>query len=205
MTMSKSKDRKHQRRQRMGGEEHPHSPIQYQAFLKPNNSMAIRRETSHRRAAVVLMMCFMFITTCHHRCYAFSSHSYLSTRPLFVGHIIIPANSPRPLQTKHNVPVGRHRQLELLGHAIDEVDIRIRPNIFVIKTHEDYVKFLEEDDRLCVISELPSVFTFLLSVSIAISHRQIMSSSSRSRLHRILCGMVQKLPKVWGEVSSTCV
>ncbi|KAL3761085.1 hypothetical protein ACHAWU_006491, partial [Discostella pseudostelligera] len=33
-----------------------------------------------------------------------------------------------------------------------EVDIRTRANIFVIKTHEDYVKFLEEDYRLCVIS-----------------------------------------------------
>lgn len=204
--MSKSKDRKHYRRQRMG-EEHPHSPIQYQALLKSNNliNMALRRETSHRRAAVLLMMCFMFITTCRHRCNAFSSHLYPSTRPLYVDNRIISVNSPRPLQTKHNVPIHRQRQLELSGHATDEVDIRTRANIFVIKTHEDYVKFLEEDDRLCVISELPPVFILLPSVSLAISHRQIMSCSSRSRLHRILRGMVQKLPKVWGEISSTCI
>lgn len=28
---------------------------------------------------------------------------------------------------------------------------RSRPNIVVIKTHEDYVRFIEEDDRLCII------------------------------------------------------
>ena len=39
----------------------------------------------------------------------------------------------------------------LLGRATSEDEDRSRPNIQVIRTSDDYVKFLEEDDRLCVI------------------------------------------------------
>ena len=39
----------------------------------------------------------------------------------------------------------------LFGKAADDDEDRSRPNIVVIRTHEDYVNFLEEDDRLCII------------------------------------------------------
>lgn len=39
----------------------------------------------------------------------------------------------------------------LSGKATDEEEDRSRPSIVRIKSHEDYVKFLEEDDRLCVV------------------------------------------------------
>ena len=35
--------------------------------------------------------------------------------------------------------------------ATEEEEDRSRPNIVKIKTHEDYVNFLEEDDRICVV------------------------------------------------------
>lgn len=40
---------------------------------------------------------------------------------------------------------------KLFSAAADDEANRSRPKIVVIKNHEDYVKFLEEDDRLCVI------------------------------------------------------
>lgn len=121
--------------------------------------MAFRREVAVVR--IITVLCALFMTTCHHRylCHAFFSHSYTSTRPLN-GDGMSSIFLPSPSQSKNNVSkTVRQRQHELLGHVTGEVEIRSRPNIFVIKTHEDYVKFLEEDDRLCVISELLLFFT----------------------------------------------
>ena len=39
----------------------------------------------------------------------------------------------------------------LHAQASSDDEDRSRPNIVVIKTHEDYVNFLEEDDRLCIV------------------------------------------------------
>lgn len=41
-------------------------------------------------------------------------------------------------------------KLVLSGKATDEED-RSRPNVVVLKTHEEYVNFLDLDDRLCVV------------------------------------------------------
>lgn len=46
---------------------------------------------------------------------------------------------------------SRQHKIALSGRATHEEEDRSRPNIVVLKTHEDYVKFLEEDDRLCVV------------------------------------------------------
>ncbi|KAL9180308.1 hypothetical protein ACHAXT_008278 [Thalassiosira profunda] len=51
----------------------------------------------------------------------------------------------RPSTGRQTATIG------LFGKAADEDEDRSRPNIVVIRTHEDYVKFLEEDDRLCII------------------------------------------------------
>lgn len=140
----------------MGGEEQ----------LKSNLiDMALHRGTSHRRAVLVShiiinMMCVIFVMTCHHRCHchAFSSHIYTSTG-LLNGDRMILAYSPRPLQTnKNDVPSAR--QLELSGRATDKVEIRSRQNIFVIKTHEDNVKFIEEDHCLFLSSVSRIWFVF---------------------------------------------
>lgn len=76
-------------------------------------------------------------------CHAFSPCPSSSTHHLF--------DSVR-LGSQQSSPSSRSRCVtsQLHGTATEEED-RSRPDIVVIKTHEDYVKFLEEDDRLCVI------------------------------------------------------
>lgn len=157
--VSNNRHWKNQHRKREGGENPPtSSPLSIQAHSIID--MAFRRGISHRRPSVctvLKLMCLIFVTTCHHRCRCLAFSSNTSIRPLNGDRKILVNSLLRPLQNKHVNTI--ERQLVLSGHVTDEVEIRSRPNIFVIKTHEDYVKFLEEDDRLCVISKSPLVVT----------------------------------------------
>ena len=75
--------------------------------------------------ALLLPMCLaVVVVTCH----AFSSYP--------------------PTQCRRDV---RTNYIGLYGKATNEEEDRSRPDIFVIKSHDDYVKFLEEDDRLVVL------------------------------------------------------
>lgn len=88
-----------------------------------------------RRA--LLFACIAALAAVRFQCTAFSTTSPASSLALRSEGGIVHRSKIRPLSVK----------------AEDDEDDgdRSRPNIVVIKSHEDYVKFLEEDDRLCVI------------------------------------------------------
>ena len=83
------------------------------------------------RRALLLPMCLALAAMallCLQTCHAFSSYP--------------------PTQCRRDV---RTNYIGLYGKATNEEEDRSRPDIFVIKSHDDYVKFLEEDDRLVVL------------------------------------------------------
>jgi len=99
------------------------------------------------RQAVLLMLCTTLAAL--HPCHSFSTRaSSLAVRSTLEDVGI----SSR----QHIVSFGSRKNDNLLstvlsGRASAEEEDRSRPNIVVLKTHEDYVNFLEEDDRLCVV------------------------------------------------------
>mmetsp|Transcript_25840 Transcript_25840/g.41977 ORF Transcript_25840/g.41977 Transcript_25840/m.41977 type:complete len:318 (+) Transcript_25840:102-1055(+) len=122
---------------------------------------------------ILLLTCIGLLTSTfqhHHQCHAFSStcpSSYSSYSSLTFKKII---SIPRQQQSGsfkkttniiHNSSSSSTRRIEeLFGKATslsassadeNSEEDRSRPKIVVIKTPEDHVKFLEEDDRLCVI------------------------------------------------------
>eukprot|EP01083_Nonionella_stella_P237604 833368_1 len=102
-------------------------------------------DISFRRA--ILLACTA-VAALQYQCHAFSSY---------------PSSLARSSDARINLPQHHHHlsangnvdrigtKLELSGKATDDEEDRSRPKIVVIKTHEEYVNFLEEDDRLCVI------------------------------------------------------
>lgn len=75
------------------------------------------------------------------RCHAFSSSPSPLSRRSPGGSSIRAGEGFRPSAGKAVAD----------DHVGDGEEDRSRPNIVVIKTHEDYVRFIEEDDRLCII------------------------------------------------------
>mmetsp|Transcript_6409 Transcript_6409/g.15963 ORF Transcript_6409/g.15963 Transcript_6409/m.15963 type:complete len:278 (-) Transcript_6409:146-979(-) len=99
--------------------------------------MAPPCDASLRRALLLACAVLAALQQCH----AFSSYQYSS-----VTH-----SSTKFRITSQQYPVQRTK-IGLSAKAADnDQEDRSRPNIIVIKSHDDYVKFLEEDDRLCVI------------------------------------------------------
>lgn len=81
-----------------------------------------------------------------YQCHAFSSCPSSLTRSC-----VVRTSLPQHLLSGKHVDSTASVKIGLSGTATDDEDDRSRPNIVVIKTHEDYVNFLEEDDRLCVV------------------------------------------------------
>jgi len=90
-------------------------------------------DTCFRRALLLAYMACAF-SALQYQCHAFASYSSSLTH--FPGPNVDVAISPK------------HR---MFGKVTSDEEVRGRPNIVVIKNHEDYVNFLEEDDRLCII------------------------------------------------------
>eukprot|EP00579_Thalassiosira_antarctica_P000564 CAMPEP_0201873714 /NCGR_PEP_ID=MMETSP0902-20130614/6147_1 /ASSEMBLY_ACC=CAM_ASM_000551 /TAXON_ID=420261 /ORGANISM="Thalassiosira antarctica, Strain CCMP982" /LENGTH=266 /DNA_ID=CAMNT_0048400387 /DNA_START=66 /DNA_END=866 /DNA_ORIENTATION=+ len=101
--------------------------------------MTTPHDISFRRA---LLLAYTALAA--HQCHAFSSYPSSLTRPSDVG-----ISSPQHLPLKMNV--ASSTKLGLFGQVTNDDEDHSCPSIVVIKTHEDYVKFLEEDDRLCVV------------------------------------------------------
>lgn len=96
-------------------------------------------DTSLRRA--LLLACAALAVLQQYQCHAFSFN---------------PSSSLTHSSTKFRITSHQHSvqrtKIGLSGKATDnDKQDRSRPDIVVIESHDDYVKFLEEDDRLCVI------------------------------------------------------
>ena len=59
-------------------------------------------------------------------------------------------SSPRQITSKQNPTINENTSA-LFSNIDDDDDDRSRPNIIKIQTHQDYVNFLEEDDRICLV------------------------------------------------------
>lgn len=126
---------------------------------------------SFRRA--LLLTCITLLTATfqhHHQCHAFSSTCPLSSN---YSSLTSKKISSSPLQhqsssfkkTSNIIDntssssssrcleefFGKATSLSASSNNNNNEEDRSRPKIVLIKTPEDYVKFLEEDDRLCVI------------------------------------------------------
>ena len=95
-----------------------------------------------------LLLACTVLTGCQ---YNQSAHAFCSD---FTTSTLTPrVSSPQhllPSRTVFNSPAAPS-VAALHGQASSDDEDRSRPNIVVIKTHEDYVNFLEEDDRLCIV------------------------------------------------------
>lgn len=83
-------------------------------------------------------------------CHSFSSHSSYTKNNVRINT----NNSLQPMQsmmTRYNKNSSLFGKATTSNEADDDEDRARRPNIVKINTHEQYVKFLEEDDRVCVI------------------------------------------------------
>ena len=90
------------------------------------------------------------------RCEAFSSGR--PTAPP-TAHPSYEVRSSSPHNRRHHPPsTGVALAAALSGRAGVDVEDRSRSNIARITTHEDYLEFLQQDDRVCVISEFISFF-----------------------------------------------
>lgn len=93
---------------------------------------------------VLLLLCIAELVALHHQCHAFTP--YLNP-PSTAGR-----SSQRLRTSSLKTDLASSiNSLALLGKVTDDDEDRSRPKIVVIKTAEDYVNFLEEDDRLCVV------------------------------------------------------
>eukprot|EP00584_Thalassiosira_punctigera_P022093 CAMPEP_0172553886 /NCGR_PEP_ID=MMETSP1067-20121228/52232_1 /TAXON_ID=265564 ORGANISM="Thalassiosira punctigera, Strain Tpunct2005C2" /NCGR_SAMPLE_ID=MMETSP1067 /ASSEMBLY_ACC=CAM_ASM_000444 /LENGTH=266 /DNA_ID=CAMNT_0013342149 /DNA_START=165 /DNA_END=965 /DNA_ORIENTATION=+ len=106
-----------------------------------------RAKISSSSLRAFLLACTTALAAPQHQCHAFSSHPPPLTDPSHVG----PQSLRQQLSFKASDASTTKPKIDLFGKAADDKEDRSRPNIVVIKTHEDYVKFLEEDDRLCAI------------------------------------------------------
>lgn len=90
-----------------------------------------------------LLLACTALAALQYQCHAFCPSSLIEDVRL---------KSPQQfLSSKISIAASTTRPVRLSGKATDDEEDRSRPNIVVIKTHQDYIKFLDEDDRLCVI------------------------------------------------------
>lgn len=120
----------------------------YIRYILPNHlsTMALRR--------AILLACAAMMSS-RPRCEAFSSGR--PTAPP-TAHPSYEVGSSSPHNCRHHPPssattAGVALAAALSGRAGVDVEDRSRSNIVRITTHEDYLEFLQQDDRVCVISE----------------------------------------------------
>ena len=109
------------------------------------SAMALRR--------AILLACAAMMSA-HPRCEAFFSGRPTAPPTAHPSYDVITSS---PHNRRHHTPsaatTGVALAAALSGRAGVDVEDRSRPNIVRITTHEDYLEFLQQDDRVCVISE----------------------------------------------------
>ena len=121
-----------------------HYPTTFILFLaSPDSRRIVSIMNTPRDISFRCSLLLAYTALAAHQCHAFSSYQSSLTLPS-VG-----ISSPQHLPLKMNV--ASSTKLGLFGQVTNDDEDHSCPSIVVIKTHEDYVKFLEEDDRLCVV------------------------------------------------------